>query len=190
MDKTNLASYISNVLPVSSTETEFILNSFEPVTFNKGETLLHQGTVSDMYLYLNKGLIRSFLHDLNGEEVTTDFFVENNMVFEITSFFNRTPSETNMVTLTYCEGFKLNYEQLNKLFHERPAFREIGRAILVREFIASKKRNYSMITKTAEQRYQQLLLEKPLIVQQAPLKQIASYLGITDSTLSRIRSKF
>jgi CRP-like cAMP-binding protein len=190
MDKSNLESFINKVVPISPVELKYISDSFVPVKFDKGEVILKKGAVSDDYIYLQSGLIRSFLYDLNGEEVTTDFFVENSIVFEITSFFNRIPTETNMVALTNCRGFKLTYEQLNKLFHDKPSFREFGRAILVKEFIASKNRNYSIITKTAEQRYQQLMNEKPPIILHAPLKHIASYLGITDSTLSRIRSKF
>ena len=189
MDKSVLESFINEIVSIPYDELKQISNTFALVKIQKGEVILKNNTVSDDYIYLEQGLIRSFLHDLNGEEVTTDFFVDNSIVFEITSFFNRTPSETNMVALTTCTGFKLTYEQLNKLFHDKPAFREFGRAILVKEFVASKKRNYSIITKSAEQRYQQLIEEKPQIVLHAPLKHIASYLGITDSTLSRIRSK-
>lgn len=170
-------------------DAQFIANQFHYFELKKGEYVLQSGKISDDYLYLEQGLLRSFLFDLDGNEVTTDFFTENNMAFEITSFFNRTPSETNMEALTACSGFKINYDQLNQLFHSKPTFRELGRAILVREFIASKKRNYAMINQTAEQRYTNLLNQKPQILKQAPLKHIATYLGITDSTLSRIRAK-
>jgi hypothetical protein len=84
----------------------------------------------------------------------------------------------------------INYEQLNHLFHTIPEFREFGRWVLVNGFTAFKLRTLSMITETAEQRYVSLLQSHPEVFQHAPLKYIASYLGITDTSLSRIRKEF
>ena len=75
------------------------------------------------------------------------------------------------------------------LFHSLPEFRDFGRAILVKGFATLKLRMLSMITETAEERYAALLQSNPEIFQQAPLKYIASYLGITDTSLSRIRKE-
>jgi CRP-like cAMP-binding protein len=189
MENKELTNFILGIVPILVEDAQFIADHFQYFMLKKGEKILQNGKVSDDYIYLSEGLIRTFLYDLEGNEVTTDFFTEKNIVFEVTSFFNRKPSETYMETLTDCKGFKISYEQLNQLFHSKPAFRDFGRAILVREFIASKKRNYAMINQTAEQRYQNLMINKPEILKNAPLKYIASYLGITDSTLSRIRAK-
>ncbi|MFN7703644.1 MAG: Crp/Fnr family transcriptional regulator [Chryseotalea sp.] len=185
-----LTDFILSIVPFPIDDAKFIAANFQSLTLKKGEIVLQKGKVSDDYIYLEEGLMRSYLYDLDGNEVTTDIFTEKNIAFEITSFFNRTPSETFMEALTECKGLKINYEKLNELFHNKPTFREFGRAILVREFIASKKRNYAMINQTAEQRYQNLITHKPEIIKYVPLKYIASYLGITDSTLSRIRAKF
>jgi CRP-like cAMP-binding protein len=76
------------------------------------------------------------------------------------------------------------------LFHSLPEFRDFGRSILVKGFAALKSRVLSMITETAEERYAQLLKNNPEIFQHAPLKIIASYLGVTDTSLSRIRKEF
>lgn len=189
MEHTNLTQFILSVVQMPKEEAENISAQFQRFECTKGTILLESGNVSDTYLFLEKGLIRSYLNDLEGNDVTTDFFIENTVAFEITSFFNRIPSETTMVAVTDCAGYALNYQQLNELFHAKPSFREFGRAILVREFIATKQRNYAMINQTAEERYANLLRQKPQIVQYAPLKHIASYLGITDSTLSRIRAR-
>lgn len=189
MEHTSLTQFIQSIVQMPKEEAEHIAASFHPFECKKGDILLQPGKVSDAYLFLEKGLIRSFLDDLEGNDVTTDFFMENNVAFEITSFFNRTPSETTMVAVTDCKGYSINYQQLNELFHAKPAFREFGRALLVKEFIATKQRNYAMINQTAEERYINLLQNKPQIIKHAQLKHIASYLGITDSTLSRIRAK-
>ena len=184
-----LVNFILSVVEISKEDAREIAATFHPFELQEKEFLLKENDISDDYLYLENGLMRTFLHDLEGEEITIDFFTENNVVFEITSFFKRVRSEANIQAITRSNGFRISYEELNTLFHSKPAFRDFGRAILVKEFIASQSRNYGMINRTAKERYQNLLSTKPQILQYAPLKYIASYLGITNSTLSRLRKK-
>ena len=188
-NQSSLLNFIKQIIPVNEIEAQEIANTFHFTEIKKSSLFLKENEISDDYFYLEKGLMRVFLYDLEGNEITTDIFTENNIVFEITSFFNRVKSETNIQAITDCTGYRISYEELNKLFHDKPTFRDFGRAILVKEFIASKKRNYAMINQTAEQRYQHLLTSRPEILKYVPLKQIASYIGVTDSTLSRIRKK-
>lgn len=183
----SLTKFIQQTIPLSETAINEIVSSFHLINLKKGEFILKENQISNDYFFLQKGLMRTYLYDLEGNEITTDFFTENNIVFEVTSFFKRVPSETNIQAMSDCSGYRISYEELNTLFHNKPAFRDFGRAILVEEFIASKKRVYAMINQTAEKRYQNLLATKPEILKISPLKHIASYLGITDSTLSRIR---
>lgn len=188
-NKSSLINFIKRIIPINEIEAEEIANAFHFTKIEKNSLFLEENKVSDDYFFLQEGLMRVFLYDLEGNEITTDIFTENNIVFEITSFFNRVKSETNIQALTDCTGYRISYEELNTLFHHKPAFRDFGRAILVKEFIASKKRNYAMINQTAEQRYHHLLTSRPEIIKYVPLKYIASYIGVTDSTLSRIRKK-
>ncbi|WP_431293338.1 hypothetical protein [Pedobacter sp. P26] len=76
------------------------------------------------------------------------------------------------------------------LFHSVPEFREFARAMLVKEFVAYKQRTLSMINKSAEERYANLVATNNEVFRHAQLKHIASYLGITDTSLSRIRKEF
>ncbi|TPN86133.1 Crp/Fnr family transcriptional regulator [Aquimarina algicola] len=189
-NKESLVNFILSVVEISKDDAQEIANSFHSIEIKEKDFLLKKNQISDDYLYLESGLMRIYLHDLEGEEITIDFFTENNIVFEITSFFNRVRSEAYIQAITKCAGFRISYEELNTLFHHKPAFRDFGRAILVKEFIASQQRNYGMINRTSKERYQNLLITKPQIVKYAPLKYIASYLGVTDSTLSRLRKNF
>lgn len=188
-NKNQLIAFIQNVVPIPTREAEGIANQFEYEEFKANDYLLREDQIGDRYFYLSNGLMRRYLYDTRGNEITTDFFVENSIVFEVTSFFNRVRSETNIQAITDCNGFSITYQELNTLFHEKPAFRDFGRAILVKEFIASQQRNYSMINKSSSERYQNLLKTNPEILKHSPLKYIASYLGINDSTLSRLRRK-
>lgn len=156
----------------------------------RNDFYLKEGKVSNEYLFLNSGFMRAFAYDLNGNDVTTNFCSANQVVFEVSSFFNRTPSKENIQCLEDCTGWCITYEQLNMLFHKLPEFREFGRSVLVKGFAALKARMLSMITETAEERYANLVNNNPEIFQHAPLKYIASYLGITDTSLSRIRKEF
>ena len=156
----------------------------------KGQLLLVAGKISDEYFFLDKGYMRCFAYDTEGNEVTTNLCSPGQIVFEISSFFNRTRSQENIQALTDCEGWFINFEQLNNLFHALPEFREFGRGVLVKGFAALKTRMLTMITETAEERYAHLLKTNPEIFQHAPLKNIASYLGVTDTSLSRIRKEF
>ena len=134
--------------------------------------------------------MRAFAYDTDGNDVTTNFYSEKQVVFEVASFFNRTIARENIQSLTDSKGWTITYQQLNNLFHTLPEFREFGRHVLVKGFSSLKTRMLSLITETAEERYIELMKKNPEIFQYAPLKMIASYLGVTDSSLSRIRREF
>lgn len=165
-----------------------IAEQFTSIALKKNEYLLKAGTVADRYLFLEAGFMRTFSYDLDGNEITTGFYQPGEMLFEVASFFNRTRSKEYIQAISDCEGWFITYQQLNELFHALPEFREFGRAALVKGFSELKNRMLSTITETAEDRYRDLLRTHPVLFQHASLKHIATYLGVTDSSLSRIRA--
>jgi len=94
------------------------------------------------------------------------------------------------VALCDCKGWFITFDQLQLLFHSIYEFREFGRSVLVQGYISLKQRMLSQINESAETRYANLLNNNPEIFQNAPLKNIATYLGITNTSLSRIRKEF
>ena len=156
-------------------------------TISKNDFLLQAGTVSDDYFFLDSEFVCAFVFNTEGNDVATGFYASGQVVFEAASFFNRTPSSEYIQALTVCQGWSISHRQLNALFHERMEFREFGRSMLVRGFAALKGRMLAMITEPAAARYESLLRANPDILQHAPLKNVASCLGITDTSLSRIR---
>src|SRR5260221_1357581 len=175
---------------VSQKTAEEIAITFIPKEIGKNEFLFKACSVYNQCFFLENGFIRSFAYDTDGNDVTTNFYSNNQVVFEVSSFFNRTISKENFQATVNCSGCYITYEQLNKLFHSLPEFRDFGRSILVKGFASLKTRMLSIITETAEQRYDALLKTNPEIFQHAALKHIASYLGITDTSLSRIRKEY
>ena len=187
MSTEKLTRFLQSTGLVNAGQAEEIAAQFTPKEFGKNTYLLQAGRISNDYLFLDSGFMRAFAYDTDGNDVTTGFYASGQIVFEVASFFNRTPSQEYIQALTDCQGWAITHQQLNALFHARPEFREFGRSVLVRGYAALKSRMLAMITEPAATRYDSLMRASPEILQHAPLKTIASYLGITDTSLSRIR---
>ncbi|AMJ65916.1 Crp/Fnr family transcriptional regulator [Hymenobacter sp. PAMC 26628] len=189
MDPTNanLLSFLQSTGTIAPPQAVEIAAHFTPRTLEKHQFLLQAGRISDDYLFLDHGLLRAFVHDPDGNDVTTGFYTGGQVVFEVASFFNRPPARESIQALTDCAGWGLSFQQLNALFHARSEFREFGRGVLVGGFAALKDRMLAAITEPAAARYEHLIRAHPEIAQHAPLKHIASYLSTTDTSLSRIR---
>ena len=190
MASPQLVQFFKSSNLVSQKTAEEIAALFSPKELKRNDFLFKEGRVCNEYFFLDNGFIRAFAFDTSGNDVTTSFYSANQVVFEVSSFFNRTVSRENYQAIVDCNGWYITYDQLNHLFHSMHEFRDFGRSILVKGFSSLKTRMLSMITETAEQRYDALLKTNPEIFQHAALKHIASYLGITDTSLSRIRKEY
>ena len=179
--------FIQNNSTFSEAIAIMIAEHFEVKNVRKNDFILSAGKICNEYMFLEEGYMRAFIYDYNGCDVTTNFYFKNQPVFDASSFFFRNASKENIQALTDCKGWVLNYDTIDKLFHSIPEFREFGRLMLVKEFVSLKERMLSTLTQTAEERYLKLIHNNPDIFQHSSLKNIASYLGITDSSLSRIR---
>lgn len=174
---------------LSETDIETIKLCHEKVSFKKGEFLLKEDEMADEYYLLEKGLVRAFVQDFDNNEITTEFFCENEIVIVTSSLFQRMPSKENLQTLTDSTLWKIDFEKFQELFHSIEGIREWGRAWFTFQLFTMKQRSLEMITETAKNRYLKLMKDKPEILLNAPLKQIATFLGITDTSLSRIRKE-
>ena len=159
----------------------------ERVIYKKGDLLLKQGQVANEYAIIESGLIRSFVYDYNGNDITTNFFSDNEIVIEVSSLFQRIPSQEVIQAITDCVCWKINFAVFQQLYHTMPGFNEWGRGWMASQLFHFKQRSVSIFTHSAMDRYINLITQKPQILQQAPLMQVATYLGITNSSLSRIR---
>jgi len=188
--KEKIIRFIQQVFPMPAADAAAITSYFTEKEFAKNEWLLKSGRICNEYHFLAEGFGRVYTHDLDGNDVTTAFFSGNQIVCEIFSFFKRVPSKENIQALTPCQTYYINYTDLQTIFHTMPLFREFGRAILINAYADLKQRMMATLHETAEERYSRLIQSKPDIFLHAPLKNIASYLGVTDTSLSRIRKEF
>ncbi len=192
MNKDLFLDFIQNNIPhipINKTALEGIVDGFEELTFEKGEYILKQGKISGYYVLL-EGYVRAYTISDKGDEITTYFYPPKRVIFEAASFFEGAKSSENIQAISQCFGYYTTFDKLNQMFHSLPEFREFGRAMLVKEFVEYKKRTLSMINKTAEERYAELIQTNKVIFQVAQLKHIASYLGMTNTSLSRVRAEF
>ncbi|NGM62736.1 Crp/Fnr family transcriptional regulator [Sphingobacterium sp. SGG-5] len=171
------------------TDLDIICDAHTRADVAKGEFLLQKDQVANEYYVVESGLVRTYVYDFEGNEITTGFMGNQEVVIEVASIFHHVPTQEYMQCLTDCVLWKIDFGTFQDLFDQIPAFREWGRAWMAFELYRSKMRATEMITETAAKRYLRLIQEKPQIIQQAPLKYIASYLGVTDSSLSRIRKE-
>ena len=190
MDKQGLKNYIIKNLPFPDRTLDDVVEYFEEITVSKNDFFLKEGKVNDRYFFLQSGFMRAYTHDVDGNEITTNFYQKDSVVFEVSSFYLKTPSTENIQALADCRGYAISYGQLSLLLHTIPEFREYGVKMLAKEYVMYKKRALELINLSGEARYENLIANNKEVFQYAQLKQIASYLNITDTSLSRIRRKF
>jgi CRP-like cAMP-binding protein len=174
---------------LSPQELQTVFNAHHKVEFHKGDFLLSKGQVANKYFCVERGLIRSYVYDYDGNDITTGFIGKNEIAIDVVSLFHRIPTVEYFQALTDCECYAIDLEQFQLLYHSIKGLNEWGRAWMSESLFKLKQRTISMITESASERYKMLQHEHPEILQQAPLKFIASYLGITDTSLSRIRKE-
>ncbi|MGY3055136.1 CRP-like cAMP-binding protein [Pedobacter sp. UYEF25] len=153
----------------------------------KNDFLLEEGKTANAYYLVEKGLIRFYVNDFNGNEMTTQFICENEIANEVSSLFQRIPSVQNIQVVTNAIVWKIDFNDFQHLYHSMESVREWGREWMSAQLFQIQQRSIELITQSASARYLHLMAHRPQIIQQAPLKQIASYLGIADTSLSRIR---
>ena len=168
-------------------ELELILEQYHRVEFTKNDFLIREGQVGNFYYFLESGFARSYSIDLQGVNITTKFFGRGDIAIDWQSYFLKTHCRENIQAITACTAWKITFTDFMKLF-KIEAFREIGRTNLIKNYFELKNHSLSVITSTATDRYLALIADKPDIVRNVPLKQIATYLGIADTSLSRIRN--
>jgi CRP-like cAMP-binding protein len=153
--------------------------------------LLEEGKISQHYIFIEQGCVRAFFNK-NGMDKTVQFFFENEGLSSLESFINNIPSlitiETIEPSVVYLLPKQYVIQLMNELSHE-PDFVPMIMHMAARRQTHYMKEFVSFIRDTPEERYQNLLNERPHIVQRVPQHYIASYLGISTVHLSRIKSK-
>lgn len=174
---------------ISIQDLELIFKAHKKVFFKKGDYILMTGQIAQAYFCVEKGIVRTYAIDYRGNDITTGFIGDNEIVVDVFSLFHHSPAKEYIVALTDCEMWQIDFETFQELYHSSKGFNEWGRAWMSHSLFQHKQRIVSMVTESATERYKALIEERSEIFNQVPLKHVATYLGITDTSLSRIRKE-
>jgi CRP-like cAMP-binding protein len=183
-----LATFVNHVHPVSDEATKFINQHSFPQQVERGSYLLKAGEIAKHIYFIRKGAIRGFMKE-GTKEVTTWITAENEMVTSIRGFSLQEPSLENLQAIERCDLVVATYESLQYLYNTFVEVNIVGRKLLERYYRDAEERAYISRIPNAAKRYRHFLETKSDLSNRIPLKYIASYLGMTIETLSRIRSK-
>ncbi|QNF33298.1 Crp/Fnr family transcriptional regulator [Adhaeribacter swui] len=183
-----LYNCISQYHPISIDAWEALAKALTRVELPRNAFLIQEGMVCHNLYFLEQGCLRGY-YNLDGKEITYWFGFENNFITSFYSFISRKPGVENIQILEDATLWGISYQALNQLFDFYPDLERLVRIINEQYYIRLEERLMGMQFKTARERYEQLLETAPHILQRVSLGQIASYLGISQETLSRIRSQ-
>jgi CRP-like cAMP-binding protein len=174
---------------ITKEELKLIIPRYKEVTFHKNDYLLKEGKVEKSYWFIESGFIRSYIVDTEGNDITFNLYASGDVVIDYPSIFFFAPTRENIQALTDCVCWEIDVESFQELFGSIPNYREQQKGLLVGSYFALKEHSISLIADEAKDRYLKLLKEKPHIIQNVSLKHIATFLGVTDTSLSRIRKE-
>jgi len=155
----------------------------------KKSILLDFDEVQKSIYFIIKGAVRSYYLDSSGKDTTSWLLFEGDLAISVYSFFSQKPSVETLETLEDSTILVLSYEKLILLYNTFLEFNFIGRVLVESYYIKSEEKANELRVFSAKDRYLHLIEKQPSILNRVPLGFISSYLGITQSTLSRIRGK-
>jgi CRP-like cAMP-binding protein len=180
--------FVKNIYPVSPEAQAFLNEKSYPGHLNKGELLVTAGSICSHIYLIRKGILRSYVKE-GPKEITTWISAEQDLVTAVTCFGLQQPARENIQALEDCELSALSLEDLQYLYDHFPEANIIGRKILEKYYRDAEERAFIARLMEATSKYKHFIVTKSDLLNRIPLKFIASYLGMTLETLSRIRSK-
>jgi CRP/FNR family transcriptional regulator, anaerobic regulatory protein len=184
-----LFDYVAEILIMSEESKEACRKTFKPIFVPKDTIIEAAGAVPQYHNFIVSGYMRNFHLDDNGNEITTDLNNGSRFFTSYFHFMNQTVTNENMHCITDCELLRISFEDVGTPETQSQEQKDYTIKIFQNLLLEEKQRIFDMANLTAEQRYQKFLIEKPNIIQNVPLNYIASYLGITQRHLSRLRKE-
>jgi len=187
--KDKLLKYLIKNSSLSKEKLQKITESIPLHTFRKGTILLRQGNISTQCFFVLKGCIRQYFYDPEGKERTINFFIEEQSIVDFNSYLQKTPSDYFLSCVEDSTLVIGNSDMENEMYKNFPELESINLTLVEQNFGSTQKAFASFMSSTAEERYLSLLKTRPELVQRVPQHQLASYLGITPESFSRIKKR-
>ncbi|MDQ8051909.1 MAG: Crp/Fnr family transcriptional regulator [Pedobacter sp.] len=188
-DPFELIQILGSITPLSLPFQERLADQIQTESHSTKDLLLRPGDVARRIYFIKEGFLRSFSIDEQGKECTSWFMGKNDLMISVYSFFTQQPAEEYIEVLENCVLQSLTWGQLQSYYADFNEGNLIGRILTEKYYILSEERSIFIRTKTPEERYKIFREKYGQIEQLTTQSNIASYLGITRETLSRIRSR-
>ena len=184
-----LKTSLQSITTISDEEFENANTYFREVRLEKGESLLQEGNVCKQMAFVTRGVLRTFYLNHKAQEITHCFRTAGMFASAYRSFILQEPSFLSITALEYVELILIDYDHLQKLYQTSLVWQRIGRILAERAYIEMEDYATVLNNELAIEKYQRLLKEQPEVIQKSNVEHIATYLGVTRRTLSRIRQE-
>lgn len=181
-----LRQEIESIVPVTDQEFELIFSYFTPRNFRRHQFMVQDGNAVTSNYFLVNGLTKSFYVDETGKEHILQFAIDNDWVTDMAAFHAKTVSTLNIYCLENCETLAITYDNIEKLCSQLDKMQYYFRKQMTEENRRLQQRVQCLVTNNAANRYHDLITNYPELIQRVPKKMIASYLGVSRETLSRL----
>lgn len=184
----HLLKYIQSLSPLSKDSWDLLQTALTKQTFKKNEFLLKEGQVCNYLFYIDSGYCRSFC-EIDGQEKNTGFFFENEIATDLDSFGSGKKSAVNIIACEPLTVVLFDKEKLFLITKESPEIEALGRNCI--RLFATKQEEFAKLVRlySPQERLEYIEKNHPHLLQRVPLTQLASFLGITRESLSRIRKR-
>lgn len=186
---TELENYIKSCVTIEQHDLEIITSYFKPAQAVRNEILCNIGQICKHFYFIKKGCLRLYEIDKKGNEVTGYFALEDSIISANTSFILQKPSRDCLVALEASELLVINRNDFYKLVNTIPSFARIYHQFIEFAFIHSQMRIYSFLGMEGIDKLKWVMEHEPKLLTRISSKAVASYLGMTNSTLSKLRAK-
>ncbi|MCT4583084.1 MAG: Crp/Fnr family transcriptional regulator [Flavobacteriales bacterium] len=183
-----LLKSIQPYIDLTPTEEQLLSNAITIRTLTKNELLLSEGKISDEIYFVTQGCIRLF-YNVNGNEKTAFFYTENQFICAGESYTFNIPARENYQAIEPTEVIIFKKNKTDLLLQQLPKFEIIARVATENELITCQKIIASFVTQSPEERYRALSEQQGALFQRVPQQYIASFLGVSPETLSRIKAR-
>jgi CRP-like cAMP-binding protein len=184
-----LESHIIKRLGKHPNNLELVLSQFQLLSKKRNETLLVQGDVCNYVYFIAKGCLQVYVYDSDMNETTRDIIVEDNWCSELISFGSGKPASENIRTVESSELLAISREGFQLMMEKVPEFDTIYKQILEASYANSVYRINTFVSLTALERIKWLMHNRPKLLTRLSSKLIASYIGISQETFSRLKAK-
>jgi CRP-like cAMP-binding protein len=178
--------FMLSLAPFDEHDFENALPYFETEVIKKDDYFIKAGRISDRLGFVVDGLLRSF-YTIKDKEATTFFLTPGSVAVALLSFLQLKPAIENIQALQASTLITIKKKHLEVLYHENWRWQQAGRVLIENYYILMEHRSISLQNQSAQERYEAFIKEFPEIIQSVPLHYIASFLGVSPETLSRVR---